>query len=137
MFCPNCATAIPDGTKFCGRCGHALDGSLSPVTTPTVATVTTPSQGSPSRPPASPGTGLVLAIGILVGGFLGFLMRPSVFLIGQLPFGTVITRGSALSGIDQLLVPTAQQSFNVMVLGALIGAAVGFGLSRLLPKSGA
>ena len=79
----------------------------------------------------------MLAIGILVGGFLGFLMRPSVFLIGQLPFGTVITRGSALSGIDQLLVPTAQQSFNVMVLGALIGAAVGFGLSRLLPKSGA
>lgn len=135
MFCPTCGAKIPDGTKFCGQCGQALAATQSPVTTPTAAPVTTPPQHvSTSRPSASRRTGLMLATGFLVGGFIGFLMRPSVILIGQLPFETVVTRGSALSGIDQLLVPTAQQSFNVTFVGALLGTAGGFGLSRFLVK---
>ena len=135
MFCPTCGAKIPDGTKFCGQCGQALAATQSPVTTSTVATLTAPPQVSTSRPRASPRTTLVLAIGFFVGGLIGFLMRPSVLLIGQLPFGTVVSRGSALSGIDQLLVPTAQQSFNVMMLGALIGTAGAFG-SPAAPECG-
>lgn len=137
MFCPTCGTAIPDGTKFCSQCGHALTATQSPITTPASTPGIAPPQLSSSRPSALPRIGLMLAVGFLVGGLIGFSMRPSVLLIGQLPFGTVLTRGSALSGLDQLLIPTAQQSFNVMVLGALIGSAGGFGLIRLVAKGGA
>jgi hypothetical protein len=76
----------------------------------------------------------LLVIGLLLGGFIGFMMRPSVVLIGQLPFGTVLMRGSDLSGLDQLLVPTAQHSFNVMVIGAIVGGASGLALSRIIPN---
>lgn len=67
------------------------------------------------------------------GGLLGFLFRPSVPLIGQLPFGTVITRGSNLSGLDVILRGTAEQSFNYVVVGVIIGAIAGYVLSRLSP----
>jgi hypothetical protein len=64
-------------------------------------------------------------VGFLIGGFVGFLARPSVFLVGQLPFEYVISRGATLNGMDQLLVPLAQQSFNITLIGAIIGAIAG------------
>lgn len=64
-------------------------------------------------------------VGFFLGGCIGFLLRPSAFLVGQLPFETVIARGSNLSGIDRLLVATAQTSFNYMIVGALLGAVGG------------
>lgn len=73
-------------------------------------------------------------IGYYVGGLLGFLLRPSVFLVGQLPFGAVISRGAALSGLDLLLVPAAQNSFNVIVAVAIIGALIGAGIEYFLLK---
>lgn len=73
-------------------------------------------------------------IGFLAGGVLGFLYRPSAFVIGQLPFDVVITRGANLKGIDQVLIPMAQSSFNNMmaiaVLGAVIGIVAGLLISR-------
>ena len=42
-------------------------------------------------------------LGAAIGGFLGFLLRPSVPLVGPLPFETVITRGANLTGLDSLL----------------------------------
>ena len=70
---------------------------------------------------------LVLGVaGFFVGGCLGFLLRPSAFLVGQLPFETVIARGSNLSGLDRLLVSTAETSFNYMLVGAILGAIGGF-----------
>jgi hypothetical protein len=65
------------------------------------------------------------AAGAIVGGTIGFLLRPSAVLIGQLPFGAVITRGATLAGVDQVLVPLAEKSFNIMVASALIGLVVG------------
>jgi hypothetical protein len=62
----------------------------------------------------------------LAGAFLGFLFRPSVPLLGQLPFNTVITRGGNLQGIDQLLKSFAEESFNYMLIGAILGAVVMF-----------
>jgi len=71
-------------------------------------------------------------VGLVLGGVIGFLLRPSAMLVGQLPFETVISRGENLQGLDKLLVPIAQTSFNVMVAGAIIGTAVGIVLPRLL-----
>jgi F0F1-type ATP synthase assembly protein I len=65
-------------------------------------------------------------VGAVIGGLVGFLLRPSVPLIGQLPFGTVINRGSNLSGLDLLLKGAAETSCNYMIVGVLIGAAVGW-----------
>ena len=55
-------------------------------------------------------------------------------LIGQLPFETVISRGANLQGLDRLLVPTAQASFNMMVVGAIVGAVVGVVVGQLLAR---
>ena len=68
-------------------------------------------------------------VGLIVGGILGFLFRPSVPFLGQLPFDTVITRGGNLTGLDMLLKATAEQSFNYMIGGAIacgmLGAIIG------------
>jgi hypothetical protein len=34
--------------------------------------------------------------GFLVGGLIGFLLRPAAFLVGQLPFEHVISRGASV-----------------------------------------
>ena len=75
-------------------------------------------------------------LGGLAGGFVGFLLRPSVPIVGQLPFETVITRGANLRGLDELLISTAQTSFNYMLAGALAGALIGAAIGRFMPKKG-
>ena len=64
-------------------------------------------------------------IGAVGGGLLGFLMRPHVPLIGQLPFSVVISAGSELSGLDEVVKPVAEASFNYLVLGILMGLGGG------------
>lgn len=79
---------------------------------------------------------LVLGIaGFFVGGGIGFLLRPSAFLVGQLPFETVIARGSNLNGLDRLLVSTAETSFNYMLVGAVLGAISSFVIGLIAFKS--
>jgi hypothetical protein len=73
-------------------------------------------------------------IGFFIGGLIGFLYRSSAFLIGQLPFDVVITRGANLKGVDQVLIPLAQSSFNNMIAIALIGALIGIAAGYLLSK---
>lgn len=79
-------------------------------------------------------------VGLLIGGFVAFLLRPAIPLIGkQLPFEHVITRGANLERIDQILAPLAQRSFNMMlagaILGAVTGALVGFFISQRRPST--
>ena len=62
--------------------------------------------------------------GFILGALAGFLIRPAVPVIGQLSFGVVITRGANLTGVDSVLRSTAEQSFNYMLFGAIIGAVV-------------
>jgi len=64
-------------------------------------------------------------VGLLIGIVVGFLLRPGVPLLGQLPFNTVITRGANLQGFDQLLVGYARTSFNYLIAGTVLGAAIG------------
>ena len=73
--------------------------------------------------------------GFLIGGVVGFLLRPSVPLMGQLPFTTVITRGSNLRGLDQLLLGYARSSFNYVVAGVVLGALIGLIAALALEKS--
>lgn len=69
--------------------------------------------------------GKLTIAGLLIGGFVGFLLRPSVPLVGQLPFATVISRGANLRGLDQLLIGHARTSFNYLIAGMILGAIVG------------
>ena len=68
------------------------------------------------------------------GALCGFLLRPSAPFVGQLAFGTVVTRGANLRGLDELLVPVAQASFNYMLVGAIVGVALGIITTRSWSK---
>ena len=79
----------------------------------------------PSKGEATALTILVSGLGVLLGGLLGFLFRPSAPMIGQLPFDAVITRGGDLKGADYIfLKSTAELSFNYALGGAIIGCVV-------------
>jgi hypothetical protein len=64
-------------------------------------------------------------LGFLVGAFIGYLYRPPAFLIGQLPFKHVISRGATLKGLEQIYIPLAERSFNYLVVGGITGAVLG------------
>ena len=64
--------------------------------------------------------------GCFIGSVAGFLLRPSVPLMGQLPLSTVITRGTNLRGLDQLLLAHARTSFNYLIAGMILGAFLGW-----------
>ncbi len=75
-------------------------------------------------------------IGFLAGAFIGYIYRPPAFLIGQLPFEHVISRGTTLKGFDQVYIEVAQKSFNYLLAGGIIGAALGI-IAALLYKGNA
>jgi len=116
MSCQKCGRVAASDVAFCPFCKVAL---IKPVGQETSG--------------ASP-IWVALILGGLVGAFIGFLLRPSAPLIGQLPFGTVITRGGDLTGFDRILVSVAQASFNYMVAGLVLGGIVGAGVGAYLSK---
>ncbi len=67
--------------------------------------------------------------GALLGGALGLVLRPTNPLVGQLPLGAVVTRGTYLEGMDRLLVPLAEYSFNMMLGGVVVGALAGVSIA--------
>ena len=71
--------------------------------------------------------------GAIVGGIIGFLLRPSVPGIGQVSLGDVLTRGGDLRGFDVLLKGAAETSFNYLVAGVILGGVI----SAIVAKSGA
>lgn len=77
--------------------------------------------------------------GLLIGGLVGFLLRPSGSVfgleVGQLPFKDVITRGGSLKGADLILTPIAQSSFNYLLAGAIVGAVCGVLLGYFIFRS--
>jgi len=72
--------------------------------------------------------------GLLIGAVVGFLLRPGVPFMGQLSFSTVITRGTNLHGLDQLLVGYARTSFNYLIAGTVTGAVIGLIASFIIPS---
>ncbi len=74
--------------------------------------------------------------GFLLGALVGYLYRPPAFLIGQLPFDVVISRGTSLKGFDQMYIPVAESSFNYLFGGGIVGAVAGVAAALVLRKSG-
>lgn len=74
---------------------------------------------------------LAVVVGSSAGALAGYLLRPAVALVGQLPWSVVITRGGSLDGLERLLAPVARQSFDRMLLGAVLGALAGWCISLL------
>ncbi|MFA6619234.1 MAG: hypothetical protein WCT23_09220 [Candidatus Neomarinimicrobiota bacterium] len=74
------------------------------------------------------------SLGLLVGALIGFLSRPASVLAGKIPFVHVLTRGATYKGVDQVLINLAQESFNIMLVGAIVGAAVGIVLGNILRR---
>ncbi len=64
-FCPKCGSQVPDGAKFCGKCGHTMGprpaGSASPV-----GTAPAPTPAPQPAATSSVGSEGVKVIGILV-----------------------------------------------------------------------
>jgi hypothetical protein len=89
---------------------------------------------SPERRLLSAGAIGSLIGGIIIGGLIGFLLRPSAPLIGQLSFEHVITRGSSLQGVDLMLVRMAETAFNYLLTGAIVGGVIGVGWAFVLSK---
>lgn len=73
-------------------------------------------------------------LGSFVGAVVGFLLRPAVPLVGQLPLMVVLTRGANLQGLDRLVVPTAETSFNYMLVGGIIGTVLGLLAPKFMAK---
>lgn len=69
---------------------------------------------------------ILAVVGLLLGAAVGYFYRPPAFLVGQLPFHVVITRGTTLKGLDQVYIPVAESSFNYLLAGAVLGAVVGY-----------
>lgn len=151
MYCEKCGHLLADEDRFCIKCGSSTSQVSSPdatakpeaqlggrnalkVANNSVVSVTA---SNSNRPNASSNATIKAGalIGIVLGGITGFLLRPSGFLIGQLPFGTVITRGSMLKGLDQLMVPLAEQSFNYLITGMVLGAVMGVVIGLFIRKS--
>ncbi len=76
------------------------------------------------------------AAGFLVGAVVGYLYRPPAFLIGQLPFHVVISRGTSLKGFDQMYIPVAERSFDYLLGGGLVGAIAGIAAALFLRRTG-
>jgi hypothetical protein len=75
---------------------------------------------------------LLAFLGVMLGGYIGFLNRPSALFIGQLPFTKIILAGTNLQGLDKLFVPVARTSFRYMVTSATIGLLGGLILGTVL-----
>lgn len=145
-ICP-CGTENGEGRESCRSCGRVLFQRQeshqpfpphSPEPSPNYppqSVCPTPQRPLSSQPFSTSqtrshsGSKWILA-GSVVGGYIGFLMRPAVLLVGQLPLAVVISRGVFLRDLDRLLLPTAQASFNSMLGGAILGAVAAILFSR-------
>ena len=77
--------------------------------------------------------GVIGFLWFFIGGLIGFIIRPSVPLVGKLSFDTVLSRGENLDLVQMaLLGPTARASFNLMIESALIGLVGGLALGILM-----
>ena len=74
-------------------------------------------------------------IGMLVGGYIGFLNRPAALLVGQLPFDKIMLAGTNLQGVDKVFAVVARTSFNYTLIGAGIGLLGGIILGSVLAHS--
>ena len=135
--CKSCGAHVPFFAEMCDECtrveiskeqryadqqrNRAADAASSSIGEPAPVA---PVSGIPPRRADLAGAIFLGFVGAILGAFVGYLLRPPVPLVGQLPFGTVITRGANLRGVDQLLLGVAHSSFNYLLVGATICALI-------------
>lgn len=115
MIYPQCGHQNPDSPKFCMDCG-------------TQARLQTLKMNRRSS------FGQVIRFGFygaFLGTFIGFLLRPSAPVVGQLPLANVLSRGV---DINQVFTPVAQTSFSFLLAGLILGWLIGAGAGYLLSK---
>ena len=111
--CAGCGRLIETHRLFCTACGRPI----GPRTRPVNAREYRPAPRMPAWP--------FLVGGPLIGGSIGFWLRPAVAFGKKLSFATVMMRGANLHDVDAALVNTAEASFNRLLLGVAIGAVLG------------
>jgi hypothetical protein len=128
--CPACQLEVSNQAAACPKCGQ-------PIKAPPPVKVSSAKTFIPLKKKPSYTAGKIIgigALGLLIGGAIGFALRPSVPFIGQLPFEVVITQGANLKGLDQILISKARESFTYLVAGAILGAISGGIIGALLSK---
>jgi ABC-type nitrate/sulfonate/bicarbonate transport system permease component len=78
---------------------------------------------------------LIALVGMLAGGYIGFLNRPEALIKGKLSFEEVVFAGTNLKGFEKVYTSVARTSFNDMLIGAIIGLLGGIILALLLFRS--
>ncbi|MDD3716755.1 MAG: hypothetical protein PHT46_06605 [Candidatus Marinimicrobia bacterium] len=73
-------------------------------------------------------------LGLVLGAFIGFLSRPSSPIAGRVSFIDTLTRGASLEGVNQVMLNLAERSFDIMLIGALIGLVVGVLAAYLIKR---
>ena len=96
--CSKCKEKIEDNFDSCWSCGTTRDGSAPTEPFEKVSPVPSKSSSARRSSGTSPGRHFTF-VGIFVGTFVGFLLRPAVPLVGQLPFLHCITAGATLEGL--------------------------------------
>jgi Na+-transporting methylmalonyl-CoA/oxaloacetate decarboxylase beta subunit len=115
MFRPQWDHQNPDSAKVCIDCGTKVSSHTS-------------------RKNKRSSFGQLIRFGFygaFLGTLIGFLIRPSAPVVGQLPLANVLSRGVDIS---QLLTPVAQTSFNYLLTGLILGLLVGALAGHLLSK---
>ena len=145
-YCASCGNRVAADSRFCSVCGRELP-DITDV--PARASVVSPkysiehvesgnsgrrvSVELAGRTPAS--FYLPCGLGILLGALVGFLLRPTVPMIGQLPLGMVLSGGDNLQGLDLLLRSTAQESREYVIIGGIIGLVIGYFVALMMFKN--
>ena len=94
MYCPNCEAPIPQGSRFCNNCGHALpEQAAVPRPAPPLPQAPQAARAQPlqARPAKDPSTALVIEIAGTLFGFMGlgwlyagYTSRGIMLLVGWL-----------------------------------------------------
>lgn len=70
---------------------------------------------------------LFILVGLVIGGFIGFLTRETLPWCNKLDFKTVILRGSNIKNQDDFVsIAIAQKNFNKMLMYSIVGGVIGF-----------
>ncbi len=120
--CLHCKVEVDEEMEICWNCGFDKQGKI-------LSSEQGDSFHKAKEEVLGPkqGTGLLFTIiGAIIGSIIGYILRPSIPLIGKLPFEAVITRGTSLKGFDQLLISVAQDSFNYLIIGLVGGGLLGY-----------
>lgn len=81
---------------------------------------------------------LVGIVGSIAGALIGWLLSPSIPFTGErLGLEDILTRGATLQGMDELLVPLAERSFNTILLFGIVGLLVSLAILRAKKKMAA